>query len=89
MPEKFFLGQNYPNPFNPVTNIKVNISKRGFISLKVFDVTGRVAAILIDKEMSAGIYNVDFSAMSLPSGVYFYRMETDNFSDTKKMILIK
>jgi hypothetical protein len=89
VPEKFSLAQNYPNPFNPATNIKVNISKSGFVSLKVFDITGREAAVLIDEEMNAGIYNVDFNAMSLPSGVYFYRLETDSFSDTKKMILVK
>jgi hypothetical protein len=89
VPQKFLLEQNYPNPFNPVTNIKVNISSRGFVSLKVFDITGREAAILINEEMNAGVYNVDFNAGSLPSGVYFYRLAANNFSDTKKMILIK
>lgn len=88
-PETFVLEQNYPNPFNPTTNIKMNISKRGFVSLKVFDITGREAAILVDEEMSAGVYNVDFNASSLPSGVYFYRLVSDGFTDTKKMILVK
>lgn len=89
VPQMYALEQNYPNPFNPVTNIKVNISKSGFVSLKVFDITGREAAILVDEEMNAGIYNIDFNASSLPSGVYFYRMTVDGFTDTKKMILVK
>lgn len=89
VPQKYALEQNYPNPFNPVSNIKVNISKSGFVSLKVFDITGRVAAILVDEEMNAGVYNIDFNASSLPSGVYFYRLAADGFTDTKKMILVK
>ncbi len=89
IPERFSLGQNYPNPFNPMTNVKIQMSKSGFASLKVFDITGKIIAVLVNEELNAGVYNVDFDASNLSSGTYFYRMETAGFVDVKKMVLVK
>ncbi len=88
-PDIFCLSQNYPNPFNPVTNIKFDIPKSSFVSLKIYDVTGREVATLINDILNAGIYNVDWNGSSYSSGVYFYKLEVNGFSDTKKMILVK
>lgn len=89
VPEGFSLSQNYPNPFNPKTNIGLRIADFGFVSLKVFDVTGKEVAVLVNENLRAGEYNVDFDASNLASGMYFYRMETAGFTEVKKMILIK
>ena len=89
VPENFSLSQNYPNPFNPVTNIGLKIKESGFVSLVVFDAAGRQAAILINEVLKAGIYNVDFNAADLPSGIYFYFLKAGGFKETKKMILVK
>jgi len=89
IPLEFALLQNYPNPFNPVTNIRLRIAKFGFVSLKVFDITGKQIAVLVNEELSPGVYNLDFDASHLSSGTYFYRMETAEFSDVKKMIVVK
>ncbi|MBL8016463.1 MAG: SBBP repeat-containing protein [Ignavibacteria bacterium] len=89
IPERFSLGQNYPNPFNPMTNVKIQMTKSGFVKLAVFDITGRQVAMLVNEELYAGVYNVDFDASNLSSGTYFYRMETAGFSDVKKMVVLK
>jgi hypothetical protein len=89
IPKQFSLDQNYPNPFNPVTNIRMNIPKSGHVSLKVFDITGREVSEPVNSQLSAGIYNVDFDASALTSGVYFYRLGAEGFSETKKMVLVK
>lgn len=89
LPEKFSLQQNYPNPFNPVTNIKFNIIKSGIVKLKVYDILGREVAQLVNEYKPAGSYLVDFNASFLASGIYFYRLETEGFSEVKKMVLIK
>ena len=89
VPDRFSLGQNYPNPFNPKTNIGLRIADFGFVSLKVFDITGKEVAVLIDQEMNAGVYNVDFDAANLSSGMFFYKMETAGFTDVKKMVVVK
>jgi hypothetical protein len=89
IPEKFTLSQNYPNPFNPSTAIKMQIPQEGFVKLKVFDVTGKEAAVLVNEKLNAGEYKIDFNASGLTSGVYFYRLETADFTDVKKMILVK
>jgi hypothetical protein len=89
IPKQFSLDQNYPNPFNPVTNIRMNIPRSGHVSLKVFDITGREVGEPVNSQLSAGIYNVDFDASALTSGVYFYRLWAEGFSETKKMVLIK
>ncbi|HMT11138.1 MAG TPA: SBBP repeat-containing protein [Ignavibacteria bacterium] len=89
VPERFSLGQNYPNPFNPKTNIGLRIADFGFVSLKVYDNTGKEVAVLVDQELNAGVYNVDFDAADLSSGTYFYRIETAGFVDVKKMVVVK
>ncbi|HEX2787585.1 MAG TPA: T9SS type A sorting domain-containing protein [Ignavibacteria bacterium] len=89
LPDKFLLKQNYPNPFNPVTNIEFNIPNSGFVNLEVFDINGKLIKTLINKNLSAGNYVTSFEAHSLPSGMYFYKLTTKNFVETKKMILIK
>jgi len=87
--EKFELKQNYPNPFNPATNINFNIPKNSFVSLKVFDIMGREVSKLVSGNMQRGNYSVQFDGKNLSSGIYFYKLETENFSEVKKMSLIK
>lgn len=89
VPDKFSLEQNYPNPFNPVTNINFNIPKAGNVKLVVFDAVGKEVATLVNGSYNAGTYKVDFDASHLSTGVYFYRLETDGFTDIKKMMLVK
>lgn len=89
VPEGFSLRQNYPNPFNPMTNVKIQMPKGGLVKLTVFDITGKEVAILVNEELNAGTYNIDFNASHLASGMYFYSMETAGFTEVKKMILIK
>ena len=86
---KYKLETNYPNPFNPSTTIIYEIAKVTEVSLKVFDILGREVAELVNEKKNAGNYRVDFNASNLPSGVYFYRINTQEFSDSKKMILLK
>lgn len=85
----FQLYQNYPNPFNPITSLQYAISSKQFITLKVYDVLGNEVKTLVKEEKPVGKYEVDFNATYLPSGVYFYRLQAGNFSQTKKMILLK
>jgi hypothetical protein len=87
--DKFELKQNYPNPFNPTTNITFNVPKNSFVSLKVFDITGREVEKLVSENMAMGNYTVQFDGKNLSSGVYFYKLEAENFSEVKKMSLIK
>lgn len=89
IPEKFELSQNYPNPFNPVTNIKFSIPKAGNVKLAVFDAAGRQLAELVNQQLNAGTYNYDYNASGLASGVYFYKLVSADFSEVKKMILVK
>jgi hypothetical protein len=89
VPENFSLSQNYPNPFNPTTNIKFSIPKTGFVRMIIYDLLGREVAELMNLQMTAGNYNVDFDASTLAAGVYFYKLETEGFTGIKKMILIK
>jgi len=87
--ENYLLKQNFPNPFNPVTKINYTIKEKGFVSIKVYDSMGKEVSSLINSEMQAGNYFVNFTAENLSSGIYFYKLEAGNFSDTKKMILLK
>jgi hypothetical protein len=89
VPNKFALSQNYPNPFNPVTKIKFDIAKATNVKLEVYNNLGQVVKTLINEQKSAGYYETDFNASSLPSGVYFYRLTTDQFTDIKKMVVVK
>ncbi len=88
-PKEFMLLQNYPNPFNPETIIKFQITEPGFTTLKVFNVLGNEVASLINDNLSAGSYEVDFKASKLSSGTYFYTLSAGNNRQTKKMILLK
>jgi photosystem II stability/assembly factor-like uncharacterized protein len=88
-PEGYLLSQNYPNPFNPSTNIKFSIMKTNRVFLTVFSINGELAQELINNTLHPGVYEVEFNASNLPSGTYFYRLSTEGFTDTKKMILIK
>ena len=88
-PLKFSLDQNYPNPFNPTTRIKYSIPTTGFVTLKVYDLLGREAALLVNEKKQAGIYDVEFNASSLSSGVYIYKLTSGNFIETKKLMLLK
>ncbi|CAN5595159.1 hypothetical protein BH10BAC5_BH10BAC5_28030 [soil metagenome] len=89
IPKNYYLFQNYPNPFNPITNIKFSLSQKSFVKLKILDLLGKEIAILVNEDLSAGVYKYDFNASLLPSGMYFYNLESENFSDTKKMIILK
>ncbi len=89
IPDDYDLSQNYPNPFNPSTIITYQLPKSGFVSLKVFDVLGNEVAKLVDENKQSGSYEVVFNASNLPSGVYFYTLNTGDFVSTKKMLLIK
>ena len=85
----YSLSNNYPNPFNPSTKISYTIPKRSNVNIKVFNLLGSEVAELVNGEMAAGSYDIEFNASTLPSGVYFYRIQAGNFIDTKKMILLK
>jgi len=89
IPEKFSLSQNYPNPFNPVTNLEFGISELGFVSLKIYDMLGKEVVTLVNENLNPGTYKCNFDASALSSGIYFYKLQTDNFSETKKMTLLK
>ena len=89
IPKGYSLEQNFPNPFNPVTNIRFSIPKAGVVKLAVYDISGREVESLVSGKLNAGIYNADLDASALSSGVYFYRLITEGYTDTKKMILVK
>src|SRR5690606_27654382 len=89
IPDKFSLQQNYPNPFNPTTKIKFDIPQNAKVSLKVYDVLGREVANIVDSELNAGVYEYTFQGSAFSSGIYFYTLETENFKETKKMLLVK
>jgi hypothetical protein len=89
IPEQYILFQNFPNPFNPTTNIAFKIAESGFVILKVFDLLGNEVATLVDKEMQEGTYEVEFGAGELTSGLYFYQLRAAEFTDTKKLVLIR
>lgn len=89
IPASYSLLQNYPNPFNPVTQIEYSILKSSNVKLGIYDITGKIVRILVNEYQMFGTYRTDFDGRDLPSGVYFYRIEAGNFTDTKKMILIK
>ena len=89
IPQKFELFQNYPNPFNPMTRLKFQMPKSGFTKLVVFDVTGKEKSILVNENLKPGIYEIDWNAENIPSGVYFYSLITNEFTQTKKMVVLK
>ena len=87
--DKYTLSQNYPNPFNPTTKINFSLPKSGNTTLKVYDMLGKEVMTLVNDFKTAGSYVVEFNASTLSSGTYFYRLESNGFVDTKKMLLIK
>ncbi|NOS85869.1 MAG: T9SS type A sorting domain-containing protein [Ignavibacteria bacterium] len=89
IPNTYWLYQNYPNPFNPVTKIKYGLPKNGNVKLTVYDELGKEVAVLTDGYAQANTYEAVFDASNLPSGVYYYKVVADGFSDTKKMVIIK
>lgn len=89
VPDKFTLEQNYPNPFNPSTNLEFGISRSGFVSLKIFDMLGKEVMTLVNSNLTPGTYKYDFDGTGLSSGIYYYTLSADNFSQTKRMTLIK
>lgn len=89
LPSEHSLRQNYPNPFNPVTNISFDIAVTGNTKLIVFDVSGKIIAELVNEILSPGTYLYSFDAATLPSGVYFYKLEVGDFNETRRMVLVK
>ncbi len=89
VPESFSLEQNYPNPFNPNTIIKFSLTSQNNVLLKIYDVLGNEVKTLLNQKLSPGSYNYEFNANGLSSGVYFYRLQAGNFSEVKKMTLLK
>lgn len=89
VPSNYSLSQNYPNPFNPTTNIKFAVAKAGLVTLKVYDLSGKEVASLVNDNLAAGTYNYAFDGVKLSSGIYFYTIRANDFSETKKMMLIK
>jgi hypothetical protein len=89
IPATFALEQNYPNPFNPGTAISYQLPVDSYVKLRVYDIVGKEITVLVNEKQDAGRYQVEWNAKDYPSGVYFYKLETANFTDTKKMMLIK
>ncbi|MBS1552986.1 MAG: T9SS type A sorting domain-containing protein [Bacteroidetes bacterium] len=95
LPRDFILYQNHPNPFNPVTNLEFSIPKSGLVSLKIYDMLGKVVAVIVESKLNSGTYKYEFDGGNFTSGIYFYRIETSDIksniinSETKKMILTK
>lgn len=89
VPDEYKLFNNYPNPFNPSTMIKFNVRDLRLVTLKVYDITGKLVSTLVNQKLQAGEYQIEFSGKELASGIYVYRIEAGDFKDTKKMMLIK
>ena len=92
VPEKFSLSQNYPNPFNPSTTIKFMIPASSSVAqtfLNVYDILGREVTTLVSQQLSPGTYEVNWDASNYPSGLYFYKLTTGDYTETRKMIMLK
>jgi hypothetical protein len=88
-PESFSLEQNYPNPFNPVTHFLFRVADFGSVNLAVFDILGREVTTLVNERLNPGIYKAEWNASAYPSGVYFYKLTSGSFTQSKKMVLVK
>lgn len=88
-PDNYILAQNFPNPFNPSTTINFSIPQKDFVSLKIYNIIGQEVETLLNEIKDAGSYSINFNAFNLPSGIYLYKLNTANFSETKKMILLR
>ena len=89
VPTNYFLSQNYPNPFNPVTTIRFDVPVSGIVSVKVFNLLGEEVATLVSEELHPGTHTRQWNAEKFASGVYYYRLQTRDFVDTKKLLLLK
>jgi N-acetylmuramoyl-L-alanine amidase len=89
LPTEFVLSQNFPNPFNPTTNINWTLPENGIVSLKIYDMLGKEISTLVNQFMQAGRHSIEFNASSLASGVYYYQLKTNNYTSTKKLLLLK
>ena len=89
IPTEFMLDQNYPNPFNPTATINYALPKSGLVKIIICDILGREVKTLVNEEKTAGYYSIQFNGNNLTSGIYFYRMQSGNFVETKKLILLK
>ncbi|MBX7044748.1 MAG: T9SS type A sorting domain-containing protein [Ignavibacteria bacterium] len=89
LPKEYALMQNYPNPFNPTTNIRFDLPRSSFVTLKVYDMLGKEIATLLDRNLQAASYMIDFNASELPSGIYFYKLQAGDYVSIKKMTLVK
>ncbi len=89
IPKDFTLSQNYPNPFNPSTKIKFEVSKSSFTVIRIYDILGRVVSTPVNEQLQPGTYEINFDGSNHTSGIYFYVMNTESFTDSRKMILIK
>ncbi len=89
VPDKFTLHQNYPNPFNPITNIEFDVPKSGLVKLRIFNSLGKEVATLVNENVSPGTYRTTWDASGFSSGIYFYKLESDAFTSTKKLLLVK
>ncbi len=85
----YHISQNYPNPFNPATTIKFQVPNSSYVKIAIFDVLGRLVSTLADGKFNPGAYTVNWDASNYPSGIYYYRLQAGDFSETKKMILLK
>jgi hypothetical protein len=88
-PKTFALSQNYPNPFNPSTNFRFTVAKAQMVSMRIYDVLGREVETLVHEQMNPGTYTVQWNAMHVSSGVYFYRLQSGDFVQTMKLMLMK
>lgn len=88
-PVNFVLYNNYPNPFNPSTKIRFDVIEKSSVKIVIYNSVGKEVSVLVDETLNAGKYETSFTALNLASGIYFYKLTTDNFTDTKKMMLVK
>ena len=89
IPTEYVLMQNYPNPFNPSTSIRFGLPTESNVRLSVFNILGQEVALLVNQTMSLGFHKVNFDASQLTSGLYFYKVQAENFVQVKKMLLMK
>jgi hypothetical protein len=89
IPDRFSLSQNYPNPFNPATNLRFEVTETGIVTLKIYDVLGREVTTLVNEQLEPGTYEVYWDASVYNGGVYFYSLASENYSQARKMILLK
>lgn len=88
-PDRYMLEQNFPNPFNPSTQIRFSLKRPGFVSLKIYDMLGKEVTTLVNQDLTGGTYTAQWNAEHVPSGIYFYTVTAGQFTETKKMLLIK